>query len=108
MARYFHCDASVFSSIAKNSIYDEEIYDEYLLDKLINDIGLSVENLKENYIKHNNRKLNRQQCYEYIAVISNVKNSEKIMSRQFNIASITAKRILDGKAYQDYYLDFLQ
>ena len=29
MARYFHCDASVFSSIAKNSIYDEEIYDEY-------------------------------------------------------------------------------
>ena len=108
MARYFHCDASVFSSIAKNSIYDEEIYDEYLLDKLINDIGLSVENLKENYIKHNNRKLNRQQCYEYIAVISNVKNSEKIMSRQFNIASITAKRILDGKAYQDYYLDFLK
>lgn len=29
------------------------------------------------------------------------------MSRQFNIASITAKRILDGKVYQDYYLDFL-
>ena len=57
MARHFNCDDSTITSIANNSIYDKIEYSNAALDKLILEVGLSDDNLKENYKKHNERKL---------------------------------------------------
>lgn len=58
IARYFNCDHSVIDNLKNNNIYKDEEVNEADILEMINILKLSNNNLKENYIPHNLKKLN--------------------------------------------------
>lgn len=85
IARYFDCDDSTITAIANNEAYSKIEYSEDELTILINKIGISDENLKENYIKHNDRKLNKEQIFSILSIITTEYGYDKILCRTFGV-----------------------
>ena len=106
LARHFNCDDSTITSIANNSIYDKIEYSNAALDKLILEIGLSDDNLKENYKKHNERKLAKDQIFEILSIITTEHGYDKIMCRVMNVNCSLTTRLKQNKVYQEYKQEF--
>lgn len=85
IAKYFKCDHTVIDKLAKNKIYENIAYDINKKNELISQIGLSNYELVENYIKHNEKKLQKEDCFEILSIILTEKGYDKILSQIFNI-----------------------
>lgn len=106
LSRYYNCDDSTINSIATNKIFENVKYDENELQDLIKKIGISDENLNENYIQHNARKLSKEQVFEILSVILQEKGYDKVFCRLFNIGPSVTNRLKNKIIYQDYIEDF--
>lgn len=102
LARYYNCDDSTINSIATNKIFENIFYDEETLQKLIDEIGIPNENLNENYIQHNLRKLSQEQVFEILSIILTEKGYDKVFCRLFNIGPSVTNRLKNKLIYKDY------
>lgn len=102
IARYFNCDRSVIQTIANTSMYNNVTYNEEALNQLIKELQLSDDNLNENYVKHNDRKITEQDCLEILSVIMNYKGYDKVLCSVFNVANPLTTRLKKGLIYKDY------
>lgn len=106
LASFYNCDKSVFSSISKNNLFSQCEPDEKIIEQIINKTKLEEKNLKENYKKHNERKLNKEQCLELLSVILNKKGYDKTMCQIFNITSKLTHRLKNKLIYQEYIIEY--
>ena len=106
IAKYYNCDHTVIDDLAKNTIYSKITPKEELVKKIITDVDLNENNLKENYIKHNDKKLSEQQCYEILSVILDKSGYEKTLCEIFNIDSKATYRLKNGITYKEYFNNF--
>ena len=106
IARYYSCDDSVIKAIANNSLYANIKFDENKLNELINELGISDNNLNENYVKHNDRKMTKNDIFDILSVITSEKGYDKILTRYFNVNCSLTTRLKQNKIYQDYIQEF--
>lgn len=106
LSRFFDCDDSTIASIANNSMLSNIQFEQKELEALIKKIPLSDNNLKENYIKHNARKMTKEQIFQILSVITTEKGYDKIVCRLFNVNSSITTRLKNNKVYQDYISEF--
>lgn len=102
LARYFQCDDSTINSIATNKIFENIQYDEEQLQDLIKKINISDNNLNENYVQHNARKLSKEQVFEILSVILDEKGYDKVFCRIFNVGPSVPYRLKNKLIYLDY------
>ena len=106
IARYFSCDHTVIDNLAKNELYARIEFDEDKMDELIKEIGLEDQNKNENYVAHNNKKLDHQQCLEFLSVIMQKTGYDKTMSAIFDVDSKLAYRLKNKQIYKDVIKEF--
>ena len=106
IARYFSCDHTVIDNLAKNELYARIEFDEDKMDELIKEIGLEDQNKNENYVAHNNKKLDHQQCLEFLSVIMQKTGYDKTMSAIFDVDSKLAYRLKNKQIYKDVNKEF--
>lgn len=107
IAKYYDCDHTVVDQLAKNDLYSNVEYDEAQLEKLIQELNLSEDNLKENYIQHNKKKLTQETCLELLSVIMQKKGYDKTMCEIFGIDPKVTYRLKRGLIYKDFYLEYI-
>lgn len=106
IARYFNCDHTVISIIAKNELFTNVEYNRTDYENLIQKIGIKDSNSNENYVPHNKEKLNEQQCLEILSVITQTEKYEKTICAIFNINSKLTWRLKRGLIYKEYFEEF--
>lgn len=106
IARYFSCDHTVIDNLAKNELYARIEFDEDKMNELIKKIGLEDQNKNENYIAHNSKKLDRQQCLEFLSVIMQKTGYDKTMSAIFDVDPKLAYRLKNKQIYKDVIEEF--
>ena len=106
LASFFKCDDSTIASIANNSIYAKIEYEDDKLNQLIEKVGLSDKNLKENYQKHNERKLTQQQIFEILAIITTEQGYDRIMCNLMNVNCSLTVRLKQRKIYKEYIEEY--
>lgn len=106
IARYFSCDHTVIDNLAKNELYARIEFDEDKMNKLIKKIGLEDQNKNENYIAHNSKKLDHQQCLEFLSVIMQKTGYDKTMSAIFDVDPKLAYRLKNKQIYKDVIEEF--
>lgn len=108
LGRYYDCDPSVFASLSENYFLDNVDYSLEKMNKLIEKIEISEENLKENYIPHNEQKLDKQSCLEILSVITKQEGYDKTLCEIFGITSKLTYRLRKHEIYKDYIKIFEQ
>ena len=106
IANYYQCDHTVIDDLSKNALYSNVKPQEELIKKIITEVGITEENLKENYKKHNDKKLSEQQCYEILSVVLDKTGYEKTLCEIFNIDSKATYRLKNGLTYKEYFANF--
>lgn len=106
IARYFSCDHTVIDNLAKNELYARIEFDEDKMNELIKKIGLEDQNKNENYIAHNSKKLDHQQCLEFLSVIMQKTGYDKTMSAIFDVDPKLAYRLKNKQIYKDVIEEF--
>ena len=103
IARYFECDHTVIQDIFNNSTYATEDYDEDELKNLINQIGLPEDNLKENYKKHNEKKLDYTSVSKILSVNEFNAGFLRLTADVFKVHQKAVSRLIKGETYKDFY-----
>lgn len=106
IARYFKCDHAAIDKLAKNKMYENIEYDINKKNELISQIGLSNDELVENYIKHNERKLKKEDCFEILSIILTEKGYDKILSQIFNIHPKVMWRLKNNIIYTNFIKEY--
>lgn len=106
IAEYYHCDHTVINQIAKNDLFNMKP-DLNIVNQIITDVGLTDENLKDNYTPHNNKKLTDEQCLEIISVIFSVSGYDQILCDIFKISSKLTYRLKKHLIYKDIIQQYL-
>lgn len=106
IARFYQCDHTVIDSLANNTLYKNIEYDNNDLEELIKKLNLSNDNLNENYIAHNEKKLNKEQCFEILAILLNKKNYEKLLASIFKVDPTCIGRLKRKIIYKEYIQEF--
>lgn len=106
IARYYNCDHNYFVILAKNPLFLKIQPDMNLVNKIIKDVGLTDDNLNENYEPHNDRKLNQNDCFEILSVISTETGYDKTLCQVFDINSKAIWRLKNNIIYQEYMSKF--
>ena len=106
LARYYHCSPDVFYALRDNILYDKLEYSQQELNNLIEKIGLSDSNLKENYVAHNEKKLNEETCLAILSIISHSTGYDKTLCEIFNINSKLTYNLRRELAYKNYINKF--
>lgn len=101
LGRYFNCGHQVLMSLKENDLYLMEEKDEEKISQLIAAIGLSDENLKENYKPHNEQKLTLNQICEIMSIISKEKGYNRLIADIYQINTKLLWRLEQGLIYQD-------
>ena len=81
-------------------------YSEEKVQALIQEIGLKDENLVENYVPHNERKLTQENCLEILSVITYSEGYDKTLCEIFGINSKITYSLRRKKTYKDYIAIF--
>lgn len=106
LSRYFNCDHAVIDDLSKNTLYGLELIDEDEVQEYIKKLNLKEENLKENYVPHNEKKLSKQNCFEILSIILEENGYDRLLSDIFRINSKALWRLKKGLIYQDYLKEF--
>ena len=106
IAQYFSCDHTVINDLAKNDLYARVEFDENKMNELIERIGLKEQNKNENYTAHNSKKLDHQQCLEFLSVITQKIGYDKTMSEIFGVHPKVAYRLKNKQIYKDIIEEF--
>ena len=96
IAQYFSCDHTVINDLAKNDLYAKN-----KMNELIERIGLKEQNKNENYTAHNSKKLDHQQCLEFLSVITQKIGYDKTMSEIFGVHPKVAYRLKNKQIYKE-------
>lgn len=102
LSKYFDCDSSVIYSTFENESFVSEPYDKQELEDLITKVGLQDENLKENYVKHNDRKLGREQVLAILSIIEFYDNCMRPCATIFNIHYKAIERLKARTIYKEW------
>lgn len=76
------------------------------MQEYIKKLNLKEENLKENYVPHNEKKLSKQNCFEILSIILEENGYDRLLSDIFRINSKALWRLKKGLIYQDYLKEF--
>lgn len=106
IAKYFNCDHSVITYIKNNTLYSKIEYDKRKMQDLIEKIGLSPNNLKDNYIPHNKKKLTKESCLEILSVILQKRGYDKTVCEIFDVNSKLTDRLKNGLIYKEYIKEY--
>lgn len=106
LSRYFNCDHTVIDNLSKNTLYGLELINENEIQEYIKKLNLKEENLKENYVPHNEKKLSKQNCFEILSIILEEDGYDRLLSDIFKINSKALWRLKKGLTYQDYLKEF--
>ena len=106
IAKYYNCDHTVIGNLKNNILYNNIEYDNNELIKLINNLQLTDENLKENYVAHNLKKLDEEKCLEILSVITQKSGYDNTLCEIFNINSKIIYRLKKKEIYKDYIILF--
>lgn len=102
IARFFHCDHSVIDDLKNNTIYEHTPVNKVRVHELITLIGLCDENLNENYVKHNERKLTREICFELLSIIQDESGYDRLLADLYQVDSKLLYRLKRGQIYKEY------
>lgn len=123
LGRYYNCDHSTIASIMNRQELGLVEYDEKQLQILINKIGISQNNLKENYKNNYTRKFTQDQVCRILAGIELKGYSQAACGKVYNVTKDIIQNIVSGKTYkkdkafydtltnenkEKYLLEFLQ
>lgn len=106
LSRYFNCDHTVIDNLSKNTLYGLELINEDEIQEYTKKLNLKEENLKENYVPHNEKKLSKQNCFEILSIILEEDGYDRLLSDIFKISSKALWRLKKGLTYQDYLKEF--
>lgn len=107
LSSFYHCDASVFTNIRDNhQLFSEIKISNDELNNLITRLKLKEENLKEQYKPHNQKKLNKNDCFEILSIISFEEGYDKILGEIFSFTSKLTYRLRRGLIYKDWIEEF--
>lgn len=106
IAEYYSCDHTVINQIAKNNLFNIEP-DLNVVNQIITEVGLTDENLKDNYVAHNSKKLTDEQCLEIISVIFSTSGYDQILCDIFMINSKVTYRLKKHLIYKDIIQQYL-
>lgn len=108
IARFYNCDHTVIDNLSKNTLYENIVYNEEEVQKLIQTLNLSKDNLNENYLPHNEKKLNKEKCFEILSIVTNKTGYDKTLCEIFNISSKLIWRLKNNLIYTDYIKEFFE
>lgn len=106
IARFFNCDHTVINKLKNNDIYKDEIVEEKKIEEMINKLKLSENNLKNNYIPHNVKKLNKKQIFEILSIILDEKGYDNLLADIYNIDTKLLYRLKKNEIYIDYINEY--
>lgn len=106
ISKYFHCDESTISCLKKDKVYENIKVNTDDLKNLISKIGIGEENLKENYIPHNKKKLNKEDVFEILSVIRVTEGYDKILAKIFNVGPTIIHRLRNNISYKNYLKEY--
>nr|DAD78689.1 MAG TPA: hypothetical protein [Siphoviridae sp. ctB3v5] len=69
------------------------------MQEYIKKLNLKEENLKENYVPHNEKKLSKQNCFEILSIILEENGYDRLLSDIFKINPKALWRLKKGLIY---------
>lgn len=108
IAKFFNCDHTVINKLKNNDIYKNEIVKEEKIEEMINKLKLSSNNLKDNYIPHNIKKLNKEQIFEILSIILDEKGYDTLLSDIYSVDTKLLYRLKKNEIYVDYINEYNQ
>lgn len=106
IARYYDCDHSVIDGLKKNDIYKLEKYETTEYNSLVKELQLSDNNLVDNYIAHNDKKLTNNQCLEILSIITYYNGYDRLLCDIFSINNKLTDRLKKNLIYRDVIEQF--
>lgn len=106
LAKLLDCDDSVIAGIRDNKVYSLGNFNEDQIQEWVKILNLSETDLIENYIPHNGRKLNKQQVFEFLAVIEKNEGYAKQLCREFQVGPTIGHRLQHKQIYKDFIEEF--
>lgn len=106
IAKYFNCDHTVIDKLKKNEMYKDEPVSDQEINSLIQKLNLSDKNLVENYIPHNERKLNKENCFEILSIILFENGYDRLLCDIYSIPTKTIYNLKKDIIYKEYIEEF--
>lgn len=100
LARYYNCDGTTIKAIFQRSILNKIAYDEKQLENLINQIGLTEDNLKENYINNYSRQLSTSDVFKILSALKYSNISQADCAKIYNVSKDVINKMMSGKTYK--------
>ena len=100
LARYYNCDRTTIKAIFQRSILNKVEYDEIQLQDLIKRIGITDDNLKENYINNYSRKLTTLDVFKILSALKYSNISQAECARLYRINKDIINKMVVGKTYK--------
>lgn len=101
IARYYKCDHSVIDDLKKNNIYADQDVPDSVINNLILRLKLEDKNLNENYICHNEKKLNTEQVFELLSIIDKEAGYDNLLAEIYNVDTKLLWRLKNKMIYKD-------
>lgn len=100
ISKYFDCDKSTIKSIFNREYLEDEEYDKKELDDLILKIGLTKNELRENYLAHNTKQLSLDAVLEILSILELTNFSQSSCATAFNTTKDVISGIVRGRTYK--------
>ena len=108
LAEYYNCDRTSITSVFRKKYLGMITYEEKELEQLIQELGLTSDNLKENYKNNYDRKLTTEQVLKILSVIEIKKFSQAACGKVYGVNKDIIGCIIRGKTYKKDYQKFLK
>lgn len=108
IAKYYNCDKSTIAGIRDNKTYRELVPNKNIVNKIIQEVGLSDSNLNENYIQHNQKKLDQEKCFEILSICLTEQSYDRTLCDIFGINSKVIYRLKRNQIYKNFFKAFME
>lgn len=107
IAEYYHCDRTSITAVFRKEYLNLMSFDQNKVQQLIKKIGITQNNLKENYKNNYSRKLTTEDVLKILSTMEIKKYSGSACGKVFGVDKDIVSSIVRGKTYKKDYQKFL-
>ena len=106
IANHYSCSVSLVVRLKHNPLFRDKTVPDKKIIELIRVIGIPKENLNENYVPNNVRKLEKEQIFEILSIMSKEEGYKGLLSDIYEIDEKSLYKLIRGMRYSDWAEEF--